>query len=279
MNAWDALRDCSELQVVSLVYTPSCEIRLYSLCSIDELAQSITSALPLHMITPELFETGLRIDQYIATSTLNKENFRANFMKAIEAFSFDDLQFFRGLPRPINVLVITEDDNLDGMRDVPLIGRLSVEVSKLQLRLFRPSAQPEQSASIANIIGIADLKKEHLPVIVLLTHDFELIGAHIQRLPELNEEMNRICSEWIVSHPEIPDVNEPLDKMSPITRTRLTQAIFAMTLDQKTAWARKTVQAWRATLEPKPPPVPNEMPQTTETVAREDVKQSVDELA
>lgn len=46
------------------------------------------------MVTQALFDTGLRLDQYIATIALNKENFRANFIKAIEAYSAEDIVFF-----------------------------------------------------------------------------------------------------------------------------------------------------------------------------------------
>ncbi len=204
------------------------------------------------MTTLEQFERGLRLDQYIATIAQSKENFRANFIKATEAFSADDLAFFRSLPTKINVAVATEDANLDALRDVPIIGRLSVEVGKLVLRLFRPTTHADVVQVIAqdalSLTADGTDVVVRLPIIAFYTPGMQLIGAHVCRLPELSVEMNRRRSAWIESHPEVLDAREPMDKMTPITRTRLMQAMYALTPDQRAAWGRLTVQYWRRVL-------------------------------
>lgn len=206
------------------------------------------------MTTLEQFGKGLRLDQYIASLTQNKENFRANFIKASEIFNADDLAFFRNLPTRINIAVVTEDANLDALRDVPIIGRLSTEVSKMTLRLFRPSVQADVARSImGEVLAAAEHSGSSsdavLPVIAFYTPEMQLIGAHICRVPDLSAEMNRRRLAWIASHREIRDAGEPLDKMSPLTRTRLIQAIHALTPEQRLAWGRVTVQSWRRILD------------------------------
>jgi hypothetical protein len=194
------------------------------------------------MITSEQFERGLRLDQYIATLTQNKENFRANFIKATETFNADDLAFFRSLPYKVNIAVLTNDVNPDALRDVPIVSRLSVEVGKLVLRLFRPGAHTDVAETLthASPQGMAGL-----PVIAFLSPEMAWIGAHVQRLPELTEELHRRHEAWVHAHPEVKDAHEPIEQMSPITRTRLTQALYALTPEQRIDWGSRTIQAWR----------------------------------
>jgi hypothetical protein len=204
------------------------------------------------MVTQALFESGLRLDQYIATISLNKENFRANFIKAIEAYSPDDIAFFRSLPGKVNVAVITEDDNPDALRDVPLIGRISVEGGRIALRVFRLSQHIEAAQAIVSEIGIDTPERQHLPVIAWLNSDMKLLGAHIRRLPELHEEMQQRHRDWVVAHPDVADAALPLERMTPVTRTRVLQAMFAMTPDQRLLWGKRTVLAWRGILDNLP---------------------------
>lgn len=200
------------------------------------------------MITSEQFERGLRLDQYIATITQNKENFRANFIKATETFTPEDLAFFRNLPHKVHIAVLTDDVNLDALRDVPIISRLSVEGGKLVLRLFRPGMHPDVVAALAEDVPALREDNAALPVIAFCTPEMALIGAHVRRLPEMTEEMRNRREAWAQAHPEIGDAREAIERMTPITRTRLTQALYALTPEQRVAWGRKTVQAFRRLL-------------------------------
>ncbi len=201
-------------------------------------------------ITQEQFERGLRLDQYISTITQNKENFRANFIKAIEIFTPDDLRFLRGLPYKVNIAVPTDDGNLDSLRDVPIISRLSVEVGKLTLRLFRPTTHVESAHELQSCL--IDVKLDYgirsIPAIVFMRPDMSIIGACAGSLDELQAEMKQRQITWAISHPEIKDATEPLVNMSPITRTRAIQAIYAATPEQRIDWGRKTIAAWKQIL-------------------------------
>lgn len=201
------------------------------------------------MITSQQYERGLRLDQYIATLTQNKENFRANFIRATEAFTGEDMAFFRGLPGKVHIAVLTDDGNPDAVRDVPLIGRLSVEVGKLMLRLFRAQIHPDIAAALerskSSVMFVGD---GGLPVVAFFGPDLRLIGAQAGRLPEVAGEMRRRQESWAQAHPEVRDAHEPLDRMSPITRTRVTQALYALTPEERVAWGRRAVRAWREIL-------------------------------
>lgn len=210
------------------------------------------------MITTEQFERGLRLDQYIATITQNKENFRANFIKATEIFTADDLAFFRNLPHKVHVAVLTEDNSLDAVRDVPIIGRLSVEVGKLALRLFRPGTHADAARELLATLP-ATLPGDHphtFPIVAFFDDTMNLLGVSAGVPQEITAEINRRRTVWAESHPEIADARETLDRMTPITRTRMTQALYALTPEQRIAWGRTSMAVWRHILSPMRKPAP-----------------------
>jgi hypothetical protein len=209
------------------------------------------------MITPEQFERGLRLDQYISSITQNKENFRANFIKAVEIFTDDDLAFFRSLPYKVNIAILSEDDNPDALRDVPLISRLSVEVGKLSLKLFRAATHADAARELmaCPLDGDGDgdgAVDEHaarpMPVIAFMQPDMQLIDAHAGPHPDVLKEVHRRQQAWAESHPEVKDARESISKMTPITRTRVNQSLYALTPDQRVEWGRKAIAGWRKIL-------------------------------
>jgi hypothetical protein len=204
------------------------------------------------MISVEEFEQGLRLDQYMAQLDRNKENFRANFIKAIELILPEDLAFFRKLPKT-NVLVVTDDDNQDALRDVPIISRLSVEVGSLKLKLFRHQSNHQSQGIVEKLSllapNVAATGALRPPIVAFFTPEMHFCGLHSLRLADLTTEMERRHHDWAAAHPEVHDAHEPMEKMSPITRTRLLQTLYAMTPDQRVHWGRKTVAAWRKLLE------------------------------
>jgi len=204
------------------------------------------------MITPEQFERGLRLDQYISSITHNKENFRANFIKAVEIFTDDDLSFFRSLPYKVNIAVLSEDDNPDALRDVPIISRLSVEVGKLNLKLFRAATHADAARVLLAFPRAEGSDNAHaplmLPLIAFLGPDLQLIGVDAGPHPEVVTEVRRRHMAWVDSHPEVKDAREALSKMTPITRTRIVQALYALTPEQRQEWGRKAIGGWRKIL-------------------------------
>jgi len=187
--------------------------------------------------SPELslssFERGLRIDRYISSIAENRDNFRANFVKAIDYFTLDDLLFFRALDAPIRVAALTDDRVADTIRDIPILARLSVEVRTVDLRLFRRGTDPE----VSPILSPPDAPNA-VPVTVFFTADMRPRATLIERLPEMTAMMQARRAEWIAAHPDIPDIASPAERMSAVTRTRLTQATTALSAREQFQWGR-----------------------------------------
>lgn len=201
------------------------------------------------MLTLELFESGYRLTEYIAHLAVNKENFRANFIRAADCIAHEDLAFFRSLPRWVYIAVLTRDASLDALRDVPIISRLSAEVTRLSLRLFVDEMHRDAAAALRQIAQDACASDQpNLPVIAFFDENMTCIGVQCGPLPALAEEMQRRRRVWVADHPEIKDALLPLDDMSAITRTKITQAMYAMTTEQRAEWGRRLVERWRQIL-------------------------------
>lgn len=201
------------------------------------------------MLTLDQFESGFRLNEYIAHLTINKENFRANFIRAVECITPDDLAFFRSLTQRVHVAVLTSDASPDALRDVPIISRLSAEVTRLSLCLFVDDVHPDAAAALRQTTqGACAGGQPDLPVIAFFDENMGTIGAQCGPLPALAEEMQQRRRAWASDHPEVTDALQPLDHTSAITRTKLTQVMYAMTNEQRVAWGRQLVGRWRQIL-------------------------------
>lgn len=186
---------------------------------------------------PELalasFERGLRIDRYIGSIVESRDNFRANFVRAIDYFTLDDLLFFRALDAPIRVAALTDDSVEDTIRDIPILARLSVEVRTVDLRLFRRGTD----AAIDAFLSPPDAPNS-APVTVFYTADMRPRAALVQRLPEMTAMVQARRDAWIANHPDIADLHGADDAMSAVTRTRLRQAATSLSAREQSQWGR-----------------------------------------
>ncbi len=195
----------------------------------------------LPVLSPEEFDQGLRIDKYIASLAQNKEAFRANFVRAIELFTLDELVYFRTLPEPIRIAVLTDDAIPDTFRDVPIVARISVEARSLELRLFRRGDHPAIDAALSppHLPGAA-------PVIAFYDKTMRPGPALIERLPEMTRMMAARRAEWIAAHPDVLDATFPPETMSAITRTRLALAASGLSYQEHSQWGRAMAVELRA---------------------------------
>jgi hypothetical protein len=184
-------------------------------------------------LSPASFERGLRIDRYISGMRENRDALRANFVKAIDYFTLDDLLFFRGMDAPIRVAALTDDGVADSIRDIPILARLSVEVRTVDLRLFRRGTD----AAIDALLSPPDAPNS-APVTVFYTADMAPRAALIQRLPEMTVMMRARRAEWIAAHPDITDLHGSDESMSPVTRARLAQAVTMLSAREQFQWGR-----------------------------------------
>lgn len=201
------------------------------------------------MLTKNQFESGFRLNEYIAHLAINKENFRANFIRAADCITPDDLTFFRSLPHAVHVAVLTSDASPDALRDVPVISRLAGEVTRLTLRLFVEPLHGDVANALRQIAQDACAGGQlDLPMIAFFDDNMRYIDAQCGPLPALSEEMQKRRRAWAAQQPNVKDALVPLDQMSTITRTKLMQVMYAMTTEQRVAWGRQLVGRWRQIL-------------------------------
>lgn len=203
------------------------------------------------MLTPQQFQRGLRLDQYLASMAAQRETFRAHFIAAAQVLVPEVLRFFRHLPQPLWVVALTEDGNPDAVRDVPLAARLCAECSTLTMRLFRPQTHADVVRHVLADVGATpedESGERPLPVIGFYTQGGRLIFAHVQRLPELSQVLAQRREAWIAAHPEVSDARLPWSQMSTLTRIRILQAQYALTPEERLHWWRKTLLAWQSAL-------------------------------
>lgn len=190
------------------------------------------------------FERGLRIDRYIRGIVESRDNFRANFVRAIDYFTLEDLLFFRALDTPIRVAALTDDSVADTIRDIPILARLSVEVRTVDLRLFRRGSDAEVDAILS-----PPGAPRATPVTVFYTADMRPHAALIERLPEMTTMMRARKDAWMAAHPDITDLHGPDDAMSAVTRTRLIQAVTTLSAREQSQWGRVFAVELRTTVE------------------------------
>ena len=92
-------------------------------------------------VTREQFESGMTYDAYKAQMTRNREQLEQN-EKDVQ-LGPEDVQAFRDLPRPVNVMVLAEDWCGDVIANVPVVGRLAQESNgKLNVRIHLRDQEP-----------------------------------------------------------------------------------------------------------------------------------------
>lgn len=203
----------------------------------------------LPVLSAAMFETGLRIDRYVASIVANREAFRANLVRSGQAFTRDDLDGFRTRPRTLRVAALADETRHATVRDLPLLGRLSMETRKVELRIFRTTTDPDVAAALAPA-------SNPTPDLVLAFYDEDMtrLGVIVDGLPELLRLQRERGQRWVEAHPEVVDSALPVTQMTPLTRRRFEQACHTLSADESLSWSRALVSAVRdISAGPRPP--------------------------
>jgi len=196
-------------------------------------------------ITRERFESGLTYDAYKAQMTRNQERFEANERQV--ALGPDDLDAFRRLPRPLNVLVLAEDWCGDVIANLPVLGRIAAESGTLNLRIFLRDQNPDLMDQYLH-----QGKFRSIPVFVFFDDDFRQVGLWIERPDSVTELRARKRAELFAAHPEFGSPDAPVDQLPEAERLRLAQALTDMR-DATAAFANaEVIRELRAIVEGVP---------------------------
>jgi hypothetical protein len=176
------------------------------------------------------FESGMTYDAYKAQMTRNREQLEQN-EKDLQVKP-EDIQAFRDLPQPINVMALAEDWCGDVVANLPILGRLAQESNgKLNVRIHLRDQTPG-----------SEIMDQHLnkgqfrsiPTLIFLDGSFNELGVWIERpdsVTKLREEKRQALYK---QHPEWGDPSTPIAELPEDIRTQVQQATAAMRNETKT---------------------------------------------
>ena len=185
-------------------------------------------------VTKERFATGLTYEGYKEAMTRNRDRLEANEGKV--TLDPETVRFFRGLPKPLNVVALAEDWCGDVMANLPVLGRLAKDVRTLDVRIF----YRDQNLDLIDR-WLNQGKYQSIPVFAFFDQDFRELGHWIERPASVTELRARKRKEIFAAHPEFGAPDAPVDQLPEDVRTKL-QAELQKMRDETNAFANTEVQ-------------------------------------
>ncbi|HYR93543.1 MAG TPA: thioredoxin family protein [Methylomirabilota bacterium] len=185
-------------------------------------------------MTKERFAGGLTYDAYKEAMTRNRERVEDNEKKVV--LDPGTVRFFKGLPEPINVVVLAEDWCGDVIANLPVLGTLAKAVGTLEVRIF----YRDQNLDLINR-WLNQGKYQSIPVFAFFDQSFRDLGHWIERPASVTELRARKRKEIFASDPAFGSPDAPVDQLPEDVRTRL-QAELAKMREETTAFANNEVQ-------------------------------------
>jgi len=131
-------------------------------------------------ITRERFEQGMSYEAYKAQMDVNRESLMEE--ERLVTLPAADLQFFTDLPRPLHVVVLTEDWCGSALESIPVLARLATDCGKLKLRFFLRA----QNLDIMDQY-LKDGVHRTIPTFVFFDNDFSELGCWRERVAKIQE--------------------------------------------------------------------------------------------
>ena len=193
-------------------------------------------------VTRERFEQGMTYEQYKAQMTRNRERLEANERNL--QLSEEDLAPFKGLSQPLNVLALGEDWCGDVIANLPILGRLAQDSSKLNVRIFLRDQNLDLMDQYLNQ-GV----HRSIPVFVFFDEDFNEVGRFTERPDSVTELRAQKRQEIYQQHPEFGSPTTPATELPEDVRANLTQALDAMRSETAEFANREVIRELRAIVE------------------------------
>lgn len=189
-------------------------------------------------VTRERFEQGLTYDGFKGQMTRNQERFAANERDVV--LDPADLEAFRALPRPLNVLVLAEDWCGDVIDNLPVLGRLAAESGKLNVRVFPRDANLDIMDQF-----LKDGQFRSIPVFVFFDDAFNEIGRFIERPASVTERRAQQRRELHAQHPEFGSPDTPISQLPEDVRVQLMEAMAGLRDETRSADNADVVRSLR----------------------------------
>ena len=193
-------------------------------------------------VTRERFEQGLTYDQFKVGMTRNQERFAANERDV--QLSQEDLEAFRRLAQPLNVLVLAEDWCGDVIDNLPILGRLAADTGKLNVRVFLRDEHPDLMDQFLN-----KGQFRSIPVFAFFDDGFHEIGHFIERPDSVTERRAEARRELFAQHPDFGSPDTPIAQLPEDVRVKVMEAMAAARERFKTTDNQDVVRALRAIVE------------------------------
>ena len=183
--------------------------------------------------------------EYKAQMTRNREQLEQNEREL--QLESSDLDAFRRLPRPLNVLALAEDWCGDVIANLPVVGRLEQESDgKLNVRVLLRDQQP---GSRVMDLYLKDGQFRSIPVFVFLDQDFNEVGVFIERPESVTQMREQRRQALYQQHPEWGDPNQPIAELPENVRAQVQRAVGAMRNETKPFASAEVVRELRQLVE------------------------------
>jgi len=179
-------------------------------------------------VTRAQFESGLTYQAYKDQMTRNREQLEQNEKDLV--LKSEDLQAFKGISRPINVMALAEDWCGDVVANLPILGRLASESGTLNVRIHLRDQEPG-SQIMDQYLNRGQFKS--IPTFVFLDDNFNELGVWIERPDSVTKQREERRLALYKQHPEWGDPSTPIAELPEETRTQVQQATAAMRNETK----------------------------------------------
>ena len=195
-------------------------------------------------ITAERLAQGMTYADYKAQMTCNRERLEAHERAVVLAA--EDVAFFARLPRPLHVLVLTEDWCEPAIAAVPVLACLAAAGGTLDVRLFPRDRHPDLMDQYLN-----DGVHRTIPTFVFLDQELRELGRWVERPARIAELGHAMLRDLFAHDPVLARVpaGTPPDQLPEAARRRLMEAFARFGDETRELFEHELVREIRALVE------------------------------
>jgi hypothetical protein len=143
----------------------------------------------------------------------------------------EDVQAFRELPKPVNVLALAEDWCGDVIANLPVLGKVAeASNGKLNVRILLRDQEPG-SKVMDEHLNKGQYKS--IPTLIFLDGEFNEVGVWIERPDSVTKLREEKRLALYAQHPQWGDPSKPIAELPEEIRTQVQQATNALRAEVK----------------------------------------------
>lgn len=180
-------------------------------------------------ITPERFDEGITIAQFIEEMQKNQEQLRHNYDNL--QLSEPEKSRLKKIEITINALVLAEDWCGDVVRYLPALARIEETAANWQVRVFSRDDNPDLDG-----IWLKEGRYRAIPVVVLFDEKMRELGYMVEKPAAVYAADNNARARFAHEHPNLLDAALPSTEMSTATFTLYADYIRKFRAQQLVKW-------------------------------------------